>query len=128
MEGAMGRSLLLVSSVLFAVAVACGSQRDGWDDGQFKEPTGDNGGTSGGTPGFANVSDADVASVAIEPPTATLAVENNVPGTQQFKLIATLVDGKKGEVPATWTANNFPVGAIGSNGIYTANGQLGGVV
>jgi hypothetical protein len=127
MEGAMGRSLLLVSGVLFAVAVACGSQRDGFDDG-FKDPNGSSGGNGDGTPGFANVSDADVASVAIDPPTATLAVENNTPGTQQFKLIATLVDGKKGEVPGTWTANNFPVGGIGSNGVYTANGQLGGIV
>lgn len=126
--GAHKATLLLGSSVLFAIAVACGSQRDGFDDGEFKDPTGENGGTSSGTPGFANVSDADVASVAIDPPNATLAVENNTPGTQPFKLIATLVDGKKGEVPGTWTANNFPVGGIGSNGVYTANGQLGGIV
>src|SRR5689334_8700271 len=107
MEGAMGRSLLLVSGIVLAVAVACGSSRDGWDSNG--DPNGDGTGTGNGTPGFANVSDADVASVAIDPPTATLAVESGATGKQQFKLIATLVDGKKGEVPGTWTASNFPV-------------------
>lgn len=121
----MSRRLLWVWGVVFAVVAACGSERDGFDDGAGDPNAA---GAGNGTPGFGSASDADVASVAIEPKAATLLVEDGKQATQPFKLIATYVDGKKGEVPGTWTATNFPVGTVASNGVYTANGQLGGVV
>lgn len=123
----MGRRLLWVWGVVFAVVAACGSEREGFDD-NAGNPNGE--GSSGtGTPGFGNGGkEADVASLAVDPPTATLLVEDGKPATQAFKVIATFVDGKKGEVAGTWTANNFPVGTIAGNGVYTANGQLGGHV
>lgn len=123
----MGRRLLWVWGVAFAVIAACGSEREGFDENAGK-PADPSGGTSG-NPGFGNGGkEADVASLAVDPPSATLLVEDGKPATQPFKVIATFVDGKKGEVAGTWTASNFPVGTIAGNGVYTANGQLGGHV
>jgi len=123
----MGRRLLWVWGVVFGVLMACGSGRDGFDDSNG-DASGNNGGDGNGSLGFANGKDADVASIAIDPPNAAITVEDGKAGTQPFKAIATLVDGKKTEVAASWTSTNFPVGNIGGGGVYTANGQLGGAV
>jgi hypothetical protein len=77
---------------------------------------------------FGNVGD-EFASIAIDPPTAALDVEDGIPTTRTFKVVATKSDGTKIEVASGvgWSATNPQVGAVAS-GLYTANGQLGGVV
>lgn len=109
-------------SILVAAVVACGSERDSFQDAGAK-PSGEN-----GQPGFGEDKEEAVESVSVEPKTATLVVENGTPATQPFKLIARFAGGGTGEVPGTWAATNLQVGAIGSNGLYTANGTHGGVV
>lgn len=71
----------------------------------------------------------DFTSIAIEPATATLDVDEAVPASKSFKLVGTKSDGAKVDVTdaISWSATNPAVGAI-AGGTYTANGALGGVV
>jgi hypothetical protein len=78
---------------------------------------------------FGGGAEKEVASISVDPPTATLVVESGAPGKQTFKAVAKLVDGTTRDVAASWTATNLPVGDVTANtGIYTANAKLGGVV
>lgn len=111
--------------LVVAVVAACGSSgsRDGFDEG-----AGGNGPNNGASSSFGGGTEQPVSSILIEPPSATLVVESGVPKTQGFKVIARYADGSSGEVPAAWSSDNQAVGNVGSNGIYTANATLGGLV
>ena len=117
--------------VLIGLLAACGTDTSsGFDDGSNASgSSGASGNASGSSSGFGGGVDPEVTGLAVEPPTATIAIESGATGTQPFKAIATYADGSKREVPAAWTVTNLPVGNIApSTGLYTANGKLGGTV
>ncbi len=116
----LGGTVSLAASIFVAVLVACGSDRT-----DFKQGTPD---PAQGQPGFGQEEEDVVESVSVEPKSAAIVVENGTPATQPFKLIAHHPGGATTEVPGAWAATNLQVGNIGSNGVYTANGTLGGVV
>src|SRR5262249_7998852 len=70
-----------------------------------------------------------IASIAIDPPMASILVESGGPAaTQPFKAVATYTDGSTGDVGGSvaWTASNLQVGNIASSGLYTTSGSIGG--
>ena len=112
---------------LVTILVACGSSgKNGFDDGSsIAGGVGDDGG------GILGTGQKTLTSLSIDPVTAALLVESGGPApTQQYKAIAHYADGSTTEMTAgvTWTASNLQVGNIGSTGIYTASGTIGGSV
>ena len=109
---------------LVTILIACGSSKDPFD------PNGGDG-QDGGSSGILGNGQKEVASLTIDPPTAALVVESGGPAqTQQYKAIVHYVDNTTSEMTAgiTWTATNLQVGNIGSSGIYTTSGTIGGSV
>ncbi len=124
------RVLPLATALLLAIVAACGSPsgRAG-----FNSPDdGVDGGSETGSPGptFGEGGDKAVASISIDPPQSTLAVEAGATATAQLKLVAHFTDGTVGTITEAlpWSATNLQVGAISGTGLYTATGALGGVV
>ncbi|AKF07478.1 dickkopf-related protein [Sandaracinus amylolyticus] len=71
-----------------------------------------------------------LASVRVEPATATITSIDDAPATQSFRLIATRNDGTEHDATATayWSTGSMRLGAIASTGTFTASGVAGGVV
>ncbi len=108
-----------------AAFFACGSDaRSGFDDA-VPPP----GATDGAAPPLLG-GDRNVRSLAVEPPTATLTIVNDVVVTQQYKLVATYDDGSTAELPAgvSWSSTNLPIGSVSRSGLYTPTGMVGGKV
>jgi hypothetical protein len=114
---------------LAVILAACGSDRmtNGFDDGADGGPgAGDDGGGILGNPGQKTIT-----SLTVDPPTAALTVENGgAAQTKQFKAIAHYADNTTQEIGGgvTWTATNLQVGNVGSTGVYTTSGTIGGAV
>ena len=113
---------------LATILAACGSDRvtNGFDDGLDGGGAGDDGGGILGNPGQKTIT-----SLTVDPPTAALTVENGGPAqTMQFKAIAHYADNTTQEIGGgvTWTATNLQVGNVGSTGVYTTSGTIGGAV
>ena len=110
------------------ILIACGSStfESGFGDG-----TGSGTGASDQGNGILGTSDPKtITSLTVDPPAATLLVESGgPPQTQQYTAVVHYAD-KTSEVTAgvTWTASNLQVGNIGSSGIYTTGGTIGGAV
>jgi hypothetical protein len=108
------------------ILIACGSDgKNGYDEATDPNANGD-----GGT-GILGNGQQTLTSLSIDPPTAALTVENGAPAqTKQFKAIAHYADNSTQELTGgvTWTATNLQVGNIGSTGIYTTSGSIGGAV
>jgi hypothetical protein len=114
--------------LLLAISIACGSNRDGFGDGD--NPAGSSGDNASGGPGFSN-GQKPITSITIDPATAALTVESGgPPATQPFKAVAHYQDGSTGDLGGgvTWTATNLQVGNIASSGLYTTSGSIGGAV
>jgi hypothetical protein len=113
---------------LATILAACGSDRvnNGFDDGQDSGvASGDEGGILG------NPAQKTITSLTVDPPTAALTVENGgAAQTKQFKAIAHYADNTSAEIGGgvTWTATNLQVGNVGSTGVYTTSGTIGGAV
>jgi len=122
----MKKSLLLVWACV-GLGTAVGFSACASGGNEAGEPGGDAGDESGFTLGDGSVS--DYVSVSIEPPTASIDVDDGVAKTQDFKLIGLKSDGSKETLTdgVAWSATNPGVGAIAA-GTFTANGELGGVV
>lgn len=138
----MRKRSLACGGVVALIAVigagACGSTTD---DSVFpKEPLdgqdaslGDGGGViedDGSDPIFGNddAGGKPIASIAIDPPTATIDLQGAPYPTQKFKVVAQFKDGSSGVVSPMWSASEAPVGSISAGGLYTPHGSRGGVV
>ena len=116
--------LVVVAGALGAALVAaCGTVRDTAAIVGERRPLV----TSDG--GLGSLNGQAITSLAIEPSVATL-VTSGAPATSQFRAIATLADGTTADVSTevAWGSNAPEVGTVGSAGLYTASGALGGVV
>ncbi len=113
-------------------AYACGSG-DG-DTGGTGASTGSGTSTSGTASGGADAGDdglfqdhGPIASLAIDPPTATIDVVNGTAAPVTFQAIATYSDQFTEGVTATWTFDRLDLGSVTAGaGVFTASGQLGG--
>jgi hypothetical protein len=115
---------LVVPLAASAAFAACGTS-----DGDGKKL--DEGTNKPGQPGDDGFGEAgDVTSLVIEPATAAIEVINGAPATQPFKVTGKRADGASADLSGgvTWTVNNFGVGAIRPDGLYTASGEQGGEV
>lgn len=118
-----------VSISVGAAFAACGGAGGG-------ENTGGTGGSSGthaggGGPGGSGgglFGDAGVTSLAIDPPMATLVVDQTTPKTQTFKALAKLDDGTMAQVPAVFSVDDPAPGSINGAGLYTTSNAAGGLV
>jgi len=121
---------LTALAALVTILFACGSDPPmaGFGD----DTDGGNGFDEAGSSGTLGNGDKKMlASITIDPPTAALVVENGGPAaTQPFKAILHYVDKTTSEMTngISWTATNLQVGNVGSNGVYTTTGSVGGAV
>jgi hypothetical protein len=125
------RTLLLWAAVTLGAAAGFTACAAGGDSNEETPDSGsdlDAGDDSGFTLGDGSTTD-DFASIAIEPKSATLEVDDGVPATSTFKVIGTKSDGSTAPLSdaIAWSATNPAVGAI-AGGVFTANGALGGMV
>jgi hypothetical protein len=131
------RSLLLVvagvaTSAAVCLLAACGSSSESVfgnpnDEAGAGGSSGDNPG-GGGFGGGGDASTRAIASLAIDPASATLDLTGAPFPTEQLTAIATFADGTTGPVPASWSATNAAVGGIDGSGLYTPRGTKGGLV
>ena len=77
---------------------------------------------------FVEAGPGVIASLAINPPVATIVVAGGMIVTQSFQATATYQGGATAPVTASWTATDAPVGGIDATGLYTPKGSQGGVV
>ena len=117
---------LTALAALVTILFACGSDPPtaGFGDGGNGDEA-----RSSGTLG--NGDKKKLASITIDPPNAALVVDNGGPAaTQPFKAILRYVDNTTSEMTSgiSWTATNLQVGNVGSNGVYTTSGSIGGAV
>ena len=109
-------------------AAACGSSDDG---SAFHGDAADGGDASAAEDAGNFIGQAkDVASITIDPPTASVEVLNGAPTSQPFKAIAKYNDGSTGALTSDviWNVTNFQVGAIDGKGLYKTSGAVGGLV
>ncbi|APR82749.1 tolB protein precursor [Minicystis rosea] len=119
--------MLVTTLSLGAAFAACGGggseSTQGTGAGQ---PTGSGGATgSGGSGGGIDVS---ITALTLDPPSATLTVDQTTPKTQLFKAVATLAGGGTKVVPAAFTIDNPSPGSIDASGLYTTSNAAGGLV
>ncbi|NUO54511.1 MAG: hypothetical protein HOV80_37175 [Polyangiaceae bacterium] len=85
-----------------------------------------NAGGSGGSTGA--FTDPQIVSLEIDPPTATINIDNGViPAATDFKVYGLSSDGGKAEVDAQWTFNRPDIAQVAGEGDVSATGLLGGV-
>ena len=84
--------------------------------------TGDDGGNL--------IGNKTIKSISVSPLNAAITSNNGMPATQAYTLNVEYTDGTVAPVSSmvTWGTDSPVIGAIGSTGLYTANGSLGGVV
>jgi hypothetical protein len=128
-------SLVLLAGLGVAgvIAVACGSE----SSSNFGDPNGGPNGNGDQNADGSNSGDfgpageggtRGVASLTIDPPTATIDITSAPFPTQKFVATAHYSDGSTGDVPISWSATNAPVGGVDSTGLFTPRGDQGGVV
>lgn len=121
-----------VSCSLGAAFSACGGAGEGGAGGGPASTTATVGGSGhggSGTGGGGLFEDAGVVSLAIEPKSATLVVDQTTPKTQTFVAEATLGDGTTKQVPATFSVAEPAPGSIDpASGVYTTSNAAGGLV
>ncbi|HEY3819928.1 MAG TPA: hypothetical protein VGL81_22340 [Polyangiaceae bacterium] len=120
----------VLSVVVAAVAAGCGG---GGSKAPGTAPGGDAGSSGSDGGGFGDgslIGSGTIKSMSISPATATITSTNGAPVTQPYTLNVEYANGTTAAVSAnvTWTTDSPVIGAIGSTGVYTANGSLGGVV
>jgi hypothetical protein len=118
---------LAAFGALVTILIACGSDatKAGFEDGP------DSGFGDGDGGGVLGNGQKTITSLTLDPPTASLVVENGGPAqTLQYKAIAHYTDNTTSEMTGgvTWTATNLQVGNIGGSGLYTTSGTIGGAV
>ncbi|MFT3764074.1 MAG: hypothetical protein QM820_00895 [Minicystis sp.] len=127
-------SAMVVSVSLGAAFAACGGGGSGGaggtgNGGSTSSHAGGNGGSTASGTGGGLFGDAGVTALAIDPPTATITVDQTTPKTQAFTAIATLGDGTMKPVTATFTVDDPAPGSINaSTGLYTTSNTAGGLV
>ncbi len=122
--------------IAVAVATVVGIGACGGGGGsEFNPGPNDDGGGSGDDASFIDSGfggdggpTMPVASLTIDPPTATLDVSVAPFPTQQFTTTAHYVDGTSGVITPSWSASNTPVGNIVNTGLYKTRGTQGGAV
>lgn len=140
------RTTALVLATSLASAYACGGsdeevtagsgsstgKRTTPGGGENKGGSGQNGGKGGGI-GIAgaagsagNSLPSSLLSLAIDPPTLELTIDDAKPKLVPFKAIGTLPDGSKKEVTAAWAFDRFEIALMGPTGQLSVNGQVGG--
>jgi hypothetical protein len=71
----------------------------------------------------------DITSLSIDPPSATIEVDQTTPKTQTFTATGKLKDGSTQKVAATFSVDNALPGKIdASSGLYTTSNDAGGLV
>ena len=75
-------------------------------------------------------STSDLVSMAVSPPTASIACLDGAPGTQSFTATGHYKDGTSQDITSTvtWSAPGLQVGSIDATGNYTATCTVGGLV
>jgi hypothetical protein len=118
----LGASLLLA-----AVVGACGSSPSGHGFGS--QTTGD-AGSHAGDATVPNLNGPKATSLTIAPASATIESLNGSMPSQTYAVTAHYSDGTSTPLSGTavtWQATNLELGAIDAGGVFTANGQLGGM-
>ncbi|HVY46924.1 MAG TPA: hypothetical protein VHB21_13645 [Minicystis sp.] len=118
-------------AIALSAAVAACSGGGSGDSGTFG--TGGSAGAGSGTNAGGSgggLHQMLAQSIAIEPPSAAIESLNGAPATQKFKAKVRWQDGSLAEVSSgvNWSVDVLQPGAIDGQGLYTANGSVGGVV
>lgn len=121
-------TLVVVSSL---GAWACGGPGNGTSSGGGKETTSASSsgsvGGMGGDGGNIFMNHGPVVSMIVDPPMATIDVQNGMSSPVAFQAIATFQDGAKESVSASWTFERPDIALVGtSTGSLAASGKLGG--
>lgn len=108
---------------------ACGGGSNDASTDPGSDPDAAIGDDSGFNLGDGTTPSDEYASIAVEPASAVLPVDDGVPTTQVFKLRGTKADGSTEVIgdAIAWSATNPAVGSI-AGGTFSANAELGGVV
>jgi hypothetical protein len=125
------KSRTVVAVGALVLAHACGG-----DDGGVAGGTGATGsggtaasGGSGGTGGLpieGGIPIDEIASLAVEPPSATIQALNGSPASVQFQAVATSKTGVKSVTPAVWSFDRLDLGLIDGSGTLSAHGKKAG--
>jgi hypothetical protein len=117
-----------LSVSLGAVFGACGGEGSSGSGGSGAGMASTGSTHAGGSDGGL-FDDAGVTSLTIDPPQATLVVDQTTPKTQAYTATAKLMDGTTKQVPATFSVDNTAPGTIdASTGLYTTSNMAGGLV
>ncbi|MFO0612130.1 MAG: hypothetical protein U0414_06070 [Polyangiaceae bacterium] len=120
--------LAAILSAALAFGYACTTEDDGAGGGNTSSSSGQNT-TASGSPtstssGFS--SHGDIQSLAVDPPMATIDVQNGVAPPKTFSAIATYADGASEAVAATWAFDRLDLAVSSGAGVLSASGKLGG--
>lgn len=126
------RSFLLFLAVGAAASLAVSCSDDGTSgtggsqSTSTTNPTSSGGGAQGGSTG--SFTDGQIIGIEIDPPTATIVVDNGViPAATDFKAYGLHTDGSKSEISVQWTFNRPDIAQVAGQGDVSATGFLGGV-
>ncbi|MFO0756389.1 MAG: hypothetical protein U0359_07855 [Byssovorax sp.] len=118
-----------------AIFAACGDASSGTGASTTTSSTtstghgGGGGGTTTGTGNGGAGGFVDLLSLAIDPPSATLIVDQKAPKTLQYKAKGTFGGGAIQDVPAEFSVDDTAPGTIDAKtGLYTASNAAGGKV
>jgi hypothetical protein len=128
-------ALIAFATIPALIAAACGSS--GYDASATTGATGGHAPTtsSSTSSGFAggmgtggHQDHGTLDAISVDPPMATITIQNGTPIAQQFQATAHYHDGWTQMIAATWSATNLAVGKIDGSGKFSASGAQGGVV
>jgi len=133
----MRRSTLSLGTLVAIAALsawACGGEGNGTSTGGGNASTSSSsglssssGGGAGGDGGSIFTGHGPVVSMIVDPPMATIDVQNGVAMPVAFQAIATYQDGAKEPISASWSFDRPDLALIGtSTGALAASGKLGG--
>jgi hypothetical protein len=116
---------LIVPVTAAALAAACGG---GGDSTGF--PSTPDAAAPPASAGFGEQEGEQFSTLVVDPPAATIEVRGGATATQEFRVTGLTADGRS--IPlttgVTFGADNPNAGAIDGAGLYTANGNVGGLV
>jgi hypothetical protein len=116
--------------VVAVVAYACGGSGGGNTSGggaSSASGSGGNGGSADASDEGLFVDHGPMVSIVVDPPTATIDVQNGVAAPFAFKAIATYQDQTKAEVAANWAFDRPDIAQIETgSGKLSASGKIGG--
>jgi hypothetical protein len=125
----MQKHVWLIAAGLVAGALGCGSSNNGFVPPPPPTSSAGDAGADATGPLGGNHS---LTFLTIDPPKATVESLNGAKVTQAFTVTGHYSDGSSsamsGSNGVAWSVDNLGVGALDGTGLYTANGQLGGVV